>query len=158
SLGGFRHVTQRVAYSRDGRRLAAASLDGTVRIWELGTNRPPTVLTARAGSLRDVAWSPDNKHLAAGGWHETVGGEVSTGKLVRRLHQGAHNGMRVSWHPGSKLLATAAGDVCLWEWPSGKLLRKLSRPTEATDPDPHAIAFDPDGHILAVATEGTVYL
>jgi WD40 repeat protein len=59
-----------VAFSPDGRTLAAGSASGRVLLWDVRTH-------ARLGTLRShaiisVAFSPDGRNLAAGGFDGTI--------------------------------------------------------------------------------------
>ena len=84
-----------MAFSPDGKRLAAASGDGTVRVWELGTARvsltlsiqlslPPDTLTLI--NVHDVAFSPDGTRLATVGHDNTAQiWDAITGKELTHL-------------------------------------------------------------------------
>jgi len=61
-----------VAFSPDGRLLASASEDKTVRLWDPVTGQHQRTLTGHAGPVRSVAFSPDGRLLASAGDDGTV--------------------------------------------------------------------------------------
>ena len=75
----------RLAWSPDGRFLAAASRDETVRIWEVETGKCRTVLKGHKDSVFCVAWSPEGKTLASGGADNTIRLWEAGGKPITTL-------------------------------------------------------------------------
>jgi WD40 repeat protein len=73
TFAGDREYVLGLAFSPDGRRLAAASWK-EVKLWDLSKRgEAPQKLGGLAGTIRGVAFSPDGKYLAAGGGYKGKG-------------------------------------------------------------------------------------
>lgn len=72
ALEGHAEPVRALAWSPQGDRLASASLDGTVRVWDVTSRQALHVLAGHADWVFSVAWSPDGARLVSGGADDSV--------------------------------------------------------------------------------------
>jgi hypothetical protein len=61
-----------VAFSPDGKRLASASVDQSVKVWDTATGQESISLRGHSGRVWAVAFSPDGSRLASASEDQTV--------------------------------------------------------------------------------------
>jgi WD40 repeat protein len=106
-----------VAWSPDGKRIASASGDGTVQVWNASSGT--TIYTYR-GHDKDVfclAWSPDGRYIASGGLDTTVQvWDAGNGNRVYTFHAHTDAVFSVAWSPDGTRIASASEDGTVQVW------------------------------------------
>lgn len=118
-----------LAFSPDGGRLAAASWDKTVRLYDLAKGGAPKTLP-EADAVYAVAFSEDGRWLASGGRSARITvWDAGTGRRVRRWR--AHGaGVTSLRFVGDDILSTGAdGSVARFDAKTGKTLFSTSIPS-----------------------------
>jgi len=135
-----------LALSPDGQRLASASLDRTVRIWDSATGKLLSSLDHPRGA-RSVSFSPDGQRLASGGMDKTVKiWDSTTGKELFALQRHSGPVVCVAFSPDGQRLAS--GDLA-WIKVSDSATGKLLMALKGHAGEVHCVAFSPDGRVLA---------
>ncbi len=155
---GHTNYVRAVAFSPDGRLLASASDDKTVKLWEVSTGRVFRTLAGHVFRVRTVAFSPDGRWLASGSEDKTVKlWDAATGTEVRTLVGHTATVRTLAFSPDGRWLASGSEDrtIRFWETATGDEVRTLLGHTRFVN----AVAFSRDGRWLASgADDNTVRL
>jgi WD40 repeat protein len=152
TLEGHSDGVMSVAFSPNSRRLASASHDGTVKIWDASSGECLQTLVGHSGGVMSVAFSPNSRRLAsASGDHTVKIWDASSGKCLQTLV--GHSGwvMSVAFSPNSRRLASASynGTVKIWDASRGECLQTLVGHSDGV----RSVAFSPDSRRLASASD-----
>jgi WD40 repeat protein len=168
-------------FSPDGKTLATAEADHTIKLWDAATGQERAVLNwkpvlqAAGGLDGTVHFSPDSATLATAGywdnkialklWNVATGEERATLKGQSRIES-------VVFSPDGKTVAMGGlqDAITLWDATTGqkratlkikeilRVANGISFPSGPLDPQP-AVILSPDGKtILTAGTDGTIQL
>ncbi|MFB7280633.1 WD40 repeat domain-containing serine/threonine protein kinase [Streptomyces hydrogenans] len=149
-LMGPADTVRTLAFSPDGRLLAAGGHDTRVQLWELddGAQTPARVFEGHEGAVYALCFSPDGRALAAAGQDGTTRvWDVATGRATAVLNDPHGAVHAVAFAPDGATLATGGWStfVHLWQPAGPAHLASLTGHTGAVN----ALAFSPDGTLLA---------
>ena len=138
-----------VSFSPDGRTIATAGRDKTVKLWSLDGKKHQS-LKGHTDAVISVMFSPDGKTLASGSQDGTVKLWSLDGKLLQTFQKQKGPVYGVRFSPDGKMLASANwrdNTVKLWSL-EGKLLQTLQGHKRGV----YSVSFSPDGKTIASAS------
>lgn len=140
-----------VAFSPDGRTAASGHDDGSVRFWDVRTQRLVGDIPAHPKAVSAIAFTPDGERVATAGEDRVVRlWDATTHKSIGELASHTDRIPALAWNGDGTVLVSAGWDTSARVW----------KPAESADPimllNSHAdqvvaAAFSPNGKLLATA-------
>jgi WD40 repeat protein len=148
------HSVQGMAYTADGKRLAAADAGGAVVLWDTATGRAVQRISVAPDRIESFALSADGRRLLILGFHGVLRVFDMAGKELPAPMQHSEDCLRAALSPDGKRMAAlrffrkAAEHVLeVWDVDRGECAwSKSFRANQVT-----ALAFAPDSKGLAVS-------
>jgi WD40 repeat protein len=140
-----------LCFSPDGKRLASASADQTIKLWDVATNKQIQTINGLDGSVSCIAYSPDGKRLAAGLSRGRVRiWDAATSTTIRTIRAHANAVTALAFSPDSNRLASASKDKTakIWHAQTGEQVLAFTEYSMPVD----AVCFSPDGKHLATTS------
>jgi eukaryotic-like serine/threonine-protein kinase len=148
---GHSSMVRDVAWSPDGIRIASASDDGTVQVWDATTGGNVINYRDQSSGVYRVDWSPDGKHIVSGGYDTTARvWDVTSGNTIF-VYRG-HSGIvyAVSWSPDGTRIASGGNDntIQVWDATTGNHV-SIFHGHSTYYPAIYEVAWSPDGKYIA---------
>jgi WD40 repeat protein len=114
---GLHDDIRSIAFSPDGKKIATASLDKTVKIWNSQSGQELAHLAGHVGGILCVSFSPDGKMIATASADRTAKlWDASTFRELATLEGHKDIVSSVTFSPDSRLLATGSSDTGVKLW------------------------------------------
>ncbi len=147
TYSGPSDMVMSVAFSHDGKWLAAGSKDKMVFVWDLAGNAAGRQLAGHTDVVYSVAFSTSGKLLASAAFDQKViVWDVASGQPVKTL-AGSNKMMAAIFSSDDSWLATAGwdGNVTVWDTASWQAVRVFPGDGQIVT----SVAFSPDNKLIA---------
>ncbi|KAF2258299.1 WD40 repeat-like protein [Lojkania enalia] len=151
TLEGHSDNVTSVAFSHDSTRVASASYDETIKIWDASSGECLQTLTGHSNNVNSVAFSHDSTRVASASWDKTVKiWDASSGECLQTLECHSHYVNSVAFSHDSTRVASASYDktVKICDMSNGECLRTLKGHSNIVN----SVAFSHDSTRVASAS------
>jgi hypothetical protein len=128
-LQGFGRYVKSLAFSKDGKLLAAGTDSGGLQIWDAGGRMRLQSLDIGGGEVSEPAFSPDGRLVAVGIYGTGTAWliDVGSGKIIDRQKVSDLGCGSVAFSPDGRFLITpSTGGLIKWPYDRGGTIRVFS--------------------------------
>jgi WD40 repeat protein len=148
-LQGHTGAVNAAVYSPDGKKVATASGDNTIKIWDAESGNELRTLTGHSESVRSLAISPDGRQIVSGSNDKTIKlWNMETGQEIRTIT--GHTGLvqSVAFSPdGKKLVSSGSSEknIKIWDTGTGREIRTITTALSVAQ-----VIYSPNGRNIAL--------
>ena len=146
TLKGHKEGIESIAFSPNGHLIASASLDGSVKLWEIGTTvRLLHSFEGESNPLYSAAFSPDSRFVAAAGADKTIRIWDITSERLERSLKGVARIYSIAFSSDGHRIVSGGIGLGVWDTNTGQLIQTLGQSlVDSTG----SVNFSPDGQYL----------
>ncbi len=147
TLKGHDDDVYMAAYSPDGSRIASASEDRTIKIWDVSSGECIKTLTGHTSDVFSVNWNSAGTKLVSASWDHTARiWDVATGDCEKILSRHSNAVSYAVFSPKGDRIASASWDktIVLWDAKTGDYITTLYGHTAPVT----SVNFDPNSKRL----------
>jgi eukaryotic-like serine/threonine-protein kinase len=141
-----------LSFDPEGKKLASASFDQTVKIWDVDS-KTEIVAFREEAATQSVAFSPDGQRLASGSQDRTVAIWSVPGAGAKTTLRDSQFSHTAAFSPDGKRIATTSSwSIRVWNAITGEPITKSTRAYPRG-----RIAWSPDGRLIGVGTKAEIW-
>ncbi len=149
TLPGHKYPITAVHFSPDGKLLASASNDKTIKLWNIENYRLINTFKGHQKSVESISFNPNGKLLISGSADKTVKLWNLTGEIIQTFTGPQDTISSVTFSHNGKMIAAGSYDKQIYLWKlDGTLLNKFTEHKQAIS----SVQFSTDNKTLASAS------